>query len=188
MDPSIEARRPTTVRYRAAIIGAGVLILAALAASFLRTGSGDVRFAGDLRVGGTLEQLELPALMGPGVVAYENFAQRPLVINFFASWCPSCIAEMPAFERVHRDLGDRVGFLGVSQSDPPDASIALVNRTGISYPTAIDRDGAFFRATGGLGMPTTIFVRPDGEIADIWVGALDTETLERLIADSLGEG
>ena len=145
-----------------------------------------VAFAGDLRRGGMLEELRLPRLEGSGTVEYGDHADRPLVINFFASWCPNCIAEMPDFERVHATLGDRVSFLGVSQSDARSASIALARKTGITYETAIDAQGAFFRAVGGLGMPTTVFIRPGGEIADIWVGALDAATLRELVAEHFG--
>jgi thiol-disulfide isomerase/thioredoxin len=74
----------------------------------------EVAFAGDLRVGGTIEELHLPPLEGGDGFDYAEHADRPLVINFFASWCPNCIAEMPEFERVHTLLGDRVAFLGVS--------------------------------------------------------------------------
>jgi len=145
-----------------------------------------VAFAGDLRSGGRLEELRLPELEGDSVIEYAAYADRPLVINFFASWCPNCIAEMPDFERVHRLLGGDVAFLGVSQSDPRGASIDLARETGITYDTAIDERGEFFRAVGGQGMPTTIFVRPGGEIAEVWVGALTADALEGLVADHFG--
>jgi cytochrome c biogenesis protein CcmG, thiol:disulfide interchange protein DsbE len=145
-----------------------------------------VAFAGDLRRGGTLEELRLPPLRdGPGF-DLDDVGDRPLVINFFASWCPTCIAEMPEFERVHRALGARVTFLGVSQSDAPGASIDLAEETGITYETAIDERGEFFHAIGGLGMPTTVFIRSGGEIAEVWVGQLSAETLRSLIADVFG--
>lgn len=97
------------------------------------------------------------------------------------------MAETPDFERVHQRLGDRVAFLGISQSDARGASIDLARRTGITYDTAFDERGAFFSALGSTGMPTTVFVRPGGEIADIWVGALNAETLEALIAEHFGQ-
>lgn len=149
-------------------------------------GGGNVAFAGDLRRGGTLESLTLPALEGDGVVDYAAYDDRPLVINFFASWCPSCIAEMPDFERVSQDVGAAVTFLGVSQSDATQSSIDLAHETGITYPTAIDGRGEFFNALGAQGMPTTVFVRPGGEIADIWVGQLDDESLRDLLTQHFG--
>jgi thiol-disulfide isomerase/thioredoxin len=183
------ARRTRSIgRARVLAVGA-VVVAAAIAVGFglLRdlTPSG-VAFAGDLRKGGRLEELRLPQLEGDGSVEYAAFADRPLVINFFASWCPNCIAEMPEFERVHAVLGDRVSFLGISQSDARGASIALAKQTGITYETAIDERGEFFNAIGGLGMPTTVFVRPGGEIAEVWVGALDAESLRALVAEHLG--
>lgn len=180
-------RRARAGRLRtAAVVAVAIVGLAAFGSSLIRTSSAGVDFSGDLRPGGNLESLSLPRLEGDGAITYAELSERPLVLNFFASWCPSCIAEMPDFERVHQRLGGRVAFLGVSQSDPPQASLELVEQTGITYPTAIDRSGAFFRAVGGLGMPTTVFIRPGGEIVDVWVGQLDAATLERLIEQHLG--
>jgi cytochrome c biogenesis protein CcmG/thiol:disulfide interchange protein DsbE len=172
------------------IAGVAVSLAAAIAAGIwlvrdTRPSSG-VAFAGDLREGGTLEDLRLPELEGDGVVEYATYADSPLVINFFASWCPNCITEMPEFERVHALLGERVAFLGVAQNDARSASIDLARETGISYDTAIDEQGEFFRAAGALGMPTTIFILPGGEIAEVYVGALNAEALRGLIADEFG--
>jgi thiol-disulfide isomerase/thioredoxin len=176
------------------VIGAIVVGLAAgtwFLADRLLTGSPadpapDVTFAGDLSEGGTIQDLRLPRLRGNGVVDYASFAARPLVINFFASWCPTCIGEMPEFERAHRMLEGDVAFLGVSQSDAREASVRLARETGITYETAIDERGELFRAFGGLGMPTTVFVRPGGEIADVWAGGLDAESLMQLVAEHFG--
>ena len=203
-DPDVETKRVRRAaraarerrarRARARARARVAAVAAVLAAAAIALGIGlprdlrpsGVAFAGDLRAGGTLEELRLRELERGGVVDYAAHSDRPLVINFFASWCPFCIAEMPDFERVHRLLGGRIGFLGVSQSDPRNASIDLVHETGITYDTAIDERGDFFRAVGGLGMPTTIFIRPGGEIAEIWVGPLDAETLTQRVAEHFG--
>jgi thiol-disulfide isomerase/thioredoxin len=174
------------VRLAAIVLVLGVGGVALALALVREVQPSGVAFAGDLRRGGTLEEFRLPQLEGDGVVEYAAYADRPLVINFFASWCPNCIAEMPEFERMHGLLGDRVAFLGVSQSDARGASIDLAREAGITYETAIDERGEFFRAVGGVGMPTTIFVRPGGEIADIWVGALNADALQELVADHFG--
>jgi thiol-disulfide isomerase/thioredoxin len=182
------ARRERLVsRMRTGVVGliAGVGLIA-LAFASVRDSSGGVTFEGDLRVGGTLEVLRLPVLEGDGAIEYRGDAERPLVINFFASWCPNCVAEMPEFELVHQRLGGRVVFLGVSQSDSRGASIELARETGITYETAIDEQGSFFGALGAQGMPTTVFVGPGGQIADIWVGGLNADTLERLIGEHFG--
>ncbi len=183
-----ELRRQARARLvrNAAVSVAVAAAVAGLGLAVVRGGSGGVAFAGDLRPGGTLERLSLPRLEGSGAIDYEQFADRPLGINFFASWCPNCIAEMPDFERVHQELGNEVAFLGISQSDSRDASIDLARQTGIRYPTAIDAQGAFFNAVGSSGMPTTLFVRPGGEIAYVQIGALDAGTLKDFIGRYLG--
>jgi cytochrome c biogenesis protein CcmG, thiol:disulfide interchange protein DsbE len=182
-----EPRRQARWRRAKQIILSVVGVWAVLAAVGVvsRSSAVGVSFAGDLRTGGVLERLTLPALETGEGIDYADLDDRPLVINFFASWCPSCIAEMPGFERVHRALGGRVGFLGISQSDSRSASVGLAHMTGITYPTGYDSNGDFFRAVGGFGMPTTVFVLPGGRIAYVHVGALDAASLRSLIATHL---
>jgi len=182
-------RRRVQVRRKARAVAtavAAVALVAVIGSLLFRNASGGVSFAGDLRTGGSLDRLELPALEGGGTIDYASYSDRPLVINFFASWCPNCVAEMPAFERVHDDADGRVAFLGISQSDAPGASIDLAEQTGITYDTGIDQHGAFFNALGATGMPTTIFVLPGGRIARVWTGALDEASLTQLIDEYLG--
>jgi thiol-disulfide isomerase/thioredoxin len=174
---------PTLATGVAAILAVWTLVWAL---SLLGRPAAGVSFDGDLRVGGTLERLTLPALEDGPTVDYARFEDRPLVLNFFASWCPFCIAEMPAFEEVHRRLDGRVGFLGVSQSDARGASIELIHTTGITYPTGYDRHGDLFAGIGSLGMPTTVLIRAGGEIAYVHVGPLDAASLSGLIEEHLG--
>ena len=92
---------------------------------------------------------------------------------------------MPGFESVHEQAGSRVAFLGVSQSDAKSASLGLVHKTAVTYPTAIDAHGAFFSAVGTGGMPTTLFILPGGKIAYIQIGPLDERTLKQDIQSYL---
>ncbi len=170
----------------AAGIAATIAVAAGLVFAAVRGGSGGGAFAGGLRTDGTLRSLRLPALEGSNTVSYDQFRSKPLVLNFFASWCPYCIAEMPAFQEVHEKFGSDVAFLGVSQSDAKSASVALAKETGVRYPLGIDANGDFFRAIGSTGMPTTIFVRPGGQIAYIQVGPLDAGSLSQAIEQYLG--
>jgi thiol-disulfide isomerase/thioredoxin len=169
------------------IIGGAIAVF--LLAGFLvvRSVGGGVTVSGDLRDGGHLEAFTMPALQGSGTVSYSSFQDKPLVLNFFASWCPFCVAEMPGFEQVHQKLGSKVQFLGVSQSDSAPASVQLARQTGITYLTASDSQGALFHAFGGLSMPVTVFIKPGGHIAEIHSGSLDPATLSSLIARYFGQ-
>jgi thiol-disulfide isomerase/thioredoxin len=119
--------------------------------------------------------------------AFADYRGRPLVVNFWASWCPRCVAEMPDFEEVHQKLGERVAFLGVNLTDEPAAADALARRTGVTYDLARDRQGKLFEVMGGFSMPTTFFVSPEGRILQQRSGQLTGPQLERLVDDQLLE-
>ena len=115
-----------------------------------------------------------------------DLAGTPLVINFWASWCPPCIVEMPAFEAVHVELAPQVAFLGFNVGDEPAAARELAERAGVTYPLAEDPDSTMFGAFGGFGMPTTAFVTPEGMIVHVISSRLRAQDLRALIAEHLG--
>jgi peroxiredoxin len=136
-------------------------------------------------VGRPAPRVELPGLRG-GRVRLAELRGRSVVLNFWASWCPPCLAEMPEFQRVHRRLGERVAFLGVNQRDQAQAAEELARSTGVTYPLAVDTAGRSFDAFGGLGMPTTVLIGADGTVADIFAGQLDEPLLRERIRRYLG--
>lgn len=119
-------------------------------------------------------------------VSLASLRGGPTVVNFFASDCVPCIKEMPALEEVHQELQARVAFLGLAVADRPDEAQDLVDRTGVTYPTAQDRDSAVITALGGTVLPTTVLLDADGQIVATHNGELDADELRRLIADELG--
>ena len=121
---------------------------------------------------------------GTGTVA--DYEGTPLVVNFFASWCPPCVREMPEFQDVFERLEGRVAFLGLSQDQSPQDALNLVATTGVTYDVGWDLDLEVYRATGSIAMPTTAFVSASGQLVDTFAGALDTDSLAELIEDALG--
>ena len=121
---------------------------------------------------------------GTGTVA--DYEGTPLVVNFFASWCPPCVREMPEFQDVFEQLDGQVALLGLSQDQSPQDALALVEATGVTYDVGWDLDLEVYGATGSIAMPTTAFVSPSGELLDTFAGALDAEALAQLIEDTLG--
>jgi len=112
----------------------------------------------------------------------------PTVVNFFSSTCTPCITEMPAFEEVYQDLreGGQVAFLGLAVADRTDDALALVDQTGVTYPTAEDKDSSVISALGGTLLPTTVLLDADGKIVSRHAGALTADELRTLLADDLG--
>ncbi len=106
-----------------------------------------------------------------------DYAGQPLVVNFFAAWCPSCISEMPDFEAVHQQVGDSVAMVGLSiDADAIDA-LELIDQTGITYDTGWDPRTTAYIEFGGFAMPTTVFIDASGEVVEVFSGALNAEAL-----------
>ena len=118
-------------------------------------------------------------------VDVATLLERPLVINFWATWCAPCVREMPELKRVSDQLSGRVTFLGVDVMDSPVNAEPFIERLGIDYALATDPDGAYWRATNSFGMPTTLLVRTDGTVVYRHTGELDAKQLLQLVNDHL---
>lgn len=117
--------------------------------------------------------------------ALSDFPPGPVVLNFFASWCPPCIAEMPDFEAVSQAFGTDVRFLGLATTDSAERALALVAETGVTYEVGADPAGDIFIQMGGFGMPTTVFIDADGFVTSVHTGRLSAEALTNKINDEL---
>lgn len=124
----------------------------------------------------TLE--ELPA-------AFAGYEGCPLIVNFFASWCVPCVTEMPDFERFWNAHGSQVAVLGLAANDRLEDAIATVADRGVTYPTGLD-EGELFIDFGGLGMPTTVFVSPHGEILETHSGLLTLDDITTRAEEHFG--
>jgi thiol-disulfide isomerase/thioredoxin len=174
---------------RLAGVGASLLVVALTAIWVTAQVRHEGARAGAVRFDRSTGQLafDLPAFTG-GRITSTSLAGTPLVINFYASWCQVCNAEMPQFERVHQKLAGKVHFLGVNpQSNDTDAAqAAMVRRTGVTYPTARDAGDVLlnqFNTTGAL--PTTLLITASGRVVDVHNGGLDQAGLQGLIARDL---
>lgn len=115
-------------------------------------------------------------------ITNSTFHGKPLVVNFWASWCGPCRAEMPAFNEVFNELDDKVGFLGVAWEDTEPAAREFAAEREIGYPLAMDTAGLgdeldFF------GLPSTYLIDADGLIVDARFGELSKTQLLDLIAE-----
>jgi cytochrome c biogenesis protein CcmG/thiol:disulfide interchange protein DsbE len=116
----------------------------------------------------------------------DDFAGTPVVVNFWASWCAPCVAEMPDLEAVFQESGGDVAFLGFNSSDQRSDADELLVRTGVTYTIAEDPDGAIHRAFRGFAMPTTILISADGTVTRSHAGAISADQLQGMIAEDFG--
>jgi len=110
-----------------------------------------------------------------------QFAGKPAVINFFATWCPPCKAEIPGFVEVYNKHKEK-GFelIGISlDTDTRENLPGFLMNNGIGYRILFG-DLATARAYGGVSaLPTTFFVGKDGEIKNVHVGYMDKDAFDK---------
>jgi len=117
-------------------------------------------------------------------IALADYAGRGVVLNFWASWCVPCRTEMPFFDKVARSSNEnRVVFVGLALLDDEPASRAFLNEVGVTYPTGADPNNEIARSFQVVGLPTTVFIRPDGTVARRWPGPITEEQLQQFVRD-----
>lgn len=109
-------------------------------------------------------------------VTLADFAGEPLVINFWATYCPPCRAEMPLLQR-RVVSSSAVRLVLINEGDSSQSAQDFLNATGIQVAALLDSNLAVGRAYGVVPLPTTVFVRADGSIAGRQVGELDDRVL-----------
>ena len=139
--------------------------------------------SGVARVNRAATDFTLPLFDG-GSIALSSLKGKPVVINFWASWCPPCREEAPILEAVWRRYKDKnVAFIGVDIQDKEADARAYIKEFGITYPNGPDLGGKITVDYGVSGIPVTFFVNREGRIVSRWVGAID----ERLLVARIEE-
>ena len=151
-------------RHRLAVLAAAALI--AIVVGSCGSGAGDDVPATDIEF----------ELLDGGTSTIGAHLDRPVVLNFFASWCTPCKVEMPALEALHQQRPD-IAFVGLAVNDTPTRAREIVADTGVTYPTGVDPASAIGNAYEILGMPTTLFISSDGEVAYQHTGGLTAEQI-----------
>lgn len=183
-DEAVTPLDDTRLRGRRVLHLALILVLVVPAVVWLARSS----FTGGPGVGGAVEVDEvapdftLDLFGGTRFTLSEHLRRdgRPVVMNFWASWCVPCREEMPAFDAVARRRPE-VLFLGVAVEDTEIAARRFAEEVGVSYPLGLDADRVIVEAYPTLGLPTTWFITSEGIIAARWMGQLDEARLESLI-------
>ena len=165
---------------RAVVFGAAGLAivgLLGLLAWALQNKAPVTGLSGITRVGQPAPDFTLP-LFDDEPLVLSRLKGRPLVINFWASWCAPCRDEALGLERAWRSYKDReVVFIGVDIQDADEAARAHLSEFGVTYPNGRDADGKITVDYGIIGMPTTFFVSREGTVVRRWVGAIDDARL-----------
>lgn len=117
--------------------------------------------------------------------SFADYRGKPVVVNFFSSTCVPCVTEMPAFEQVHQELGPKVSFLGMNVQDTVDAAQSFLETVRVTWDIGRDPTGSILQSeAGGVGLPTTLLLDPQGMIVFKHLGALDVGQLRQALTDN----
>ncbi len=118
-------------------------------------------------------------------VKLSDFFGKPVVVNFWASWCGPCKSELPAFENMYKKYGDDVVFLMINltdgQSDTPESIKKFISDNGYTFPVYYDMTFDASETYGVYSIPETLFINADGSLHDTRVGAMNGTVLENYI-------
>ena len=109
----------------------------------------------------------------------SEYKGRPVLINFFASWCLPCREEMPTLEKIVHEYGPKgVVFLGVAVDDTETKMKDFIARYGVTFPVGLDKTAAIQKSFGIYGIPTTYFIDKQGVINYSHSGSVTEELLQ----------
>jgi thiol-disulfide isomerase/thioredoxin len=169
------------------LAAAVVLVVSAVAVS-QATGDNLSKTPGTIKLTGAAKAFSLDDVRaGRPPVALEAFQGRPVVLNFFGSWCPPCVRELPALEAMAQRYRGRVQFVGVTFNDTREAARSLLDRAGVTYPAAFDAKSDLAYDYGIQGMPTTLFIGPDGNLLEGRKGEFSEPQLQAVIDRLFGQ-
>ncbi len=121
-------------------------------------------------------------------ISLEGQRGKPMVINFWASWCPPCRLEAPLLERTWRAYKNRgVIFIGVDLQDREEDALNYIRKFDITYPNGPDPTGEISIDYGVAGLPVTFFISIKGKIVRRWVGAIEKRELISSIEEIINE-
>ncbi len=114
-------------------------------------------------------------------VHLSDYLGKPVVVNFWASWCGPCQMEMPDFQETYLELGEEVQFLMINMTggrETLENAQAFIAEQGYTFPVFFDQDADAARTYGAYSLPTTYFIDAEGNAVAQATGAIDRETLQ----------
>jgi cytochrome c biogenesis protein CcmG/thiol:disulfide interchange protein DsbE len=155
----------------------GALLTAALVALFYFSLGNDPTHINSPLVGRTAPEFALKAVGNGELIDLAKLRGKPVVLNFWATWCVPCYEEHPVLVANARQLGPDVQFVGVVFNDTEDKIMQFLRERGASYPTLIDEQGKTAIAYGVGGVPETFFLDKRGTVVAKYAGPLTSDAL-----------
>ena len=177
--------KPSARTLGIAVIGVAIAGFLGLMGLGLTNKSPVTSQSGYTRIQKPAPEFSLPLFNGDSFLL-SRYHGRPVVINFWASWCPPCREEAVVLERAWRSYRDSgVMFVGVDLQDSRADAKAYLSEFDITYPNGLDTNGRITVDYGVVGLPVTFFINRFGVVERRWVGAIDERRLVAWIDEML---
>ena len=137
------------------------------------------------------EQAPQELSMAPDITVYDkdgnavhlsDYLGKPVVMNFWASWCGPCKMEMPDFDEKYKELGEDVQFLMINMTDGSretvESASAFIEEQGYSFPILFDSESSAMISYRAFSLPSTYFINAQGQAVAKATGAIDGDTLQ----------
>jgi len=169
------------------LAAATVVVVVAAVGVAISTDDNLGKVAGTIKLTGEAKTFTLEEVRaGRPPVSLEGLRGKPVVLNFFASWCNPCIREMPALQAMAERYRGRVHFVGVTFNDRREAARGVLERTGVEYAAAFDASSDLAVDYAVRVMPTTFFIGPDGNLIERKDGEISEVQLRAVIERLFG--
>ena len=112
-------------------------------------------------------------------VTLASFFGKPIILNFWASWCGPCKMEMPELQEFYDEYGEDIHFLLVSVDDSVDTAKAFIEKEGYTFPVFFDTTSMGAYTYGASSIPLTFFIDAEGNLTAYYMGAMSADILQQ---------
>ncbi|HMC23464.1 MAG TPA: redoxin domain-containing protein [Thermoanaerobaculia bacterium] len=169
---------------RTVLIVGSAIGLALVAVLFLSLGNDPSHIDSPL-IGRPAPPFALKAINTGEMIDIARLRGKPVILNFWATWCVPCYQEHPVLVENAQRIGSNVQFVGVVFNDSEDKINAFLRQRGSAYPTLLDEQGKTAIAYGVGGVPETYFINPKGVIVAKFAGPMTTEVLQANLSKAM---
>lgn len=180
------ARRQTFFRSPVFLLAIGMILILAGVGALVLSGSGDrAQAASSEARHDPAPAFSLPTVTGDRL-ALADYRGQYVLVNFWATWCPPCRAELPDLVAYYEDhAAEGFMLIGVNEQEAPALVTNYLTQSRLDFPVVLDSDGGVMQQYGVTGMPSSFLVDPEGQIVRMWTGMITRATLESAVTPLL---